>query len=294
MILCVINQPTNFSHASLANDNRYHPSRNGSESYYPMIRNDIWDFHTKQTIVKNGPYYPMWQSSPIVPMNHNVPLYNQDNFILFEELDRNIQEKRSTPENNDGEEIPVEVRNNTAPSSIPQAVVTQIINPHGSKNVYTEWIHQYPHPMTPNYDIEPFSFLYYPILATTGTASVSSSDIIGGPKEQQQPDDKTKSEMVGILSVAFYWIGYLQNIPFHDSNGNNLDIITVLKNDCNQIETYRLVSSQMTCFWLSIEECPTFVSGKLLNPVIEITYYDAVVIIIIFCFIYRENRMARM
>jgi hypothetical protein len=223
-----------YSNASLANDQRYRHDNN-SEPYnynYPIIRNDIWDFHTKETILRNGPYYPMWQSSPIVPMNSNVPLYNQDNFILFEELDSST-EVISSDENDK--------------KALSYAVVTKIMNTNRSNNIYAEWMHQYPHPITPNYDIEPFSFLYYPIrsMTTTMTTQKTDSSMI---EPMNQPEKKL--EMVGILSVAFYWIGYLQNIHyFYDAKDTTSDlnrklgIITVLSNDCNQIETYRLVST---------------------------------------------------
>lgn len=173
-----------------------------------MIRNDIWNFTNEENVIQDGPYYPMWQSSPIVPMD--IPLYNQDDFIMLNEW----------YDSSDTTTAQQQV--------IPQAVVTKIAN-MDSNNIYSQWIHNYPHPITQNYDVEPFSFIYYPLMMPISNTNTS------------------RMEEVGILSVAFYWIGYLQNIIYHDPNDYNLndnqtnDIIIILNNDCNQIESYRLV-----------------------------------------------------
>jgi hypothetical protein len=113
----------------------------------------IEEYDTSQVLFDNngpiegpGPYFPLWQSAPVVL---NTPPYNEDGRV-HESL---------------AEALP-----QLFPNHQHEAVITEVINYADPGNIemtesYTEWVKNFI--ITDEDPSEPFSFMYYPIIDDT-------------------------------------------------------------------------------------------------------------------------------
>lgn len=240
------------------NINKYNNEQQKSSTIiYPKTQYNIWDFITGESIVSNNSTtklnysLPMWQSSPIVP-TMNIPIYNQDNFLLL-----NM--------NNNNDDTPLQY--NTMLSEIANYNCDDMNkcyneNNDNKKKVYMDWIQNYikyeknnningniitnntSRKDTKNNNInernEPFSFIYYPIII--GQNNNNNND-------KNDTTNHINQKIIGTFSIAYFWKDYFHNIFISDDNNNNNnaknknnDMIVVLNNNCNQTVTYRIVS----------------------------------------------------
>ena len=220
------------------------------------VQYDIWNFTTKEVIERSftNAKIPMWQSSPIV--SSNIPLYNQDGFLLFDP----VSTEASTLTSSNGTSSSKQTAAVAQQYPI-NAFISPIANYPSSVSsspetaaMYTKWMRSY---VIGNHQVEddeelmvgdgrteenPFSFLVYPILIDNDESVTTNGT-----------DDATKSKkIVGYLSAAFFWKDYIEGILDPSSTEENEDeessvdesLVVVLQNPCEQTVTFQIVRTR--------------------------------------------------
>ena len=164
-------------------------------------------YNSDGVVQTGGPYLPLWQQAPVVPVN---PPFNFDGMSLPW-----LQGA-----------IPVMMKNRTAViSSVRNLPDPNITDSASSVNSSIEYIKNY---IAADVDpTEPFSEILYPILAEMAN-SVSIPNGTAGTLE-------------GIYALTFFWRDLLLDTLHVNANG----LVVIIGNECDQVFTYELDGQQV-------------------------------------------------
>jgi hypothetical protein len=164
------------------------------------VSSEIHDDSGKSVTNRDGPYLPIWQSSPVIP--RYFP-YNWDLMSVYD--------KRSIFKILESHKIIISEAYLLPNVANPEAVE--------ENDYFVNWFKDY---IRPDEDpSEPVSDWYYPILDNVDDVRI---------------DDPANEKFVGILSMSVYWRDTLKDILPRKSNG----VVVIFENECNPTFTYQI------------------------------------------------------